>query len=629
MGWLLLLALAQADAGVASSRYETLVTAGGAPIGHTMREARMEEVGARTAVEALDYDPSVHATAGARGERIITVRGFAQRQLAVLLDGAPFEIPYDGQIDLDMVPAAMLERIDVAAGPSSVLAGPNGLGGVVDLRTRRAGRGPPLVTSLEVGGLGRFEANARGALRAGPFGVSLYAGWAQRSATPLSARFEPTFREDGGERLNSDRRVGYVGASASWQGSHHVLEATGWYLSGERGMPVSTLDVRPRFWRFSRWDTGTAQLSHRYERDGLRLETMAWWRGALNVVDAWDDTTFTTQTTPRSFSSLYDDMSVGARTRGSGRFLDSLAWRFWVGAQLERHTSRATNGSPDDVSRLIITAAPEVEWRATPFLNLLAGLQLDAEVPLALPGARPGVGLGPMVSAVLTPHQTLTVTVTAARRTRFPTLRERFSEAMGFRLPNAALRPESAWHFGVNGAWRPVEGLQLELSGWDAEVVDLIEAVRVEGGLDQLQNVSQARMLGGELAAGWKARYGRARLGYVLQSTRRLSEPAGWLEYRPMHQAVVDAAVTPWPWLELWAGLRVMSERHFTHPYTRVLTTLPAAAVFDARLEGGTAQVRGWVRVTNLFDADYSTEYGFPMPGRQVLVGLTVTPALL
>ena len=54
--------------------------------------------------------------------------------------------------------------------------------------------------------------------------------------------------------------------------------------------------------------------------------------------------------------------------------------------------------------------------------------------------------------------------------------------------------------------------------------------------------------------------------------------------------------------------------------------TLPAAAVLDARIEGGPALVRGWLRVTNLLDADYATEYGFPMPGRQVLVGVTIQP---
>lgn len=625
MSWLLLLVVAQADGGT-SSRFETMVTAAGEPIGHSLRDARMQEVGARTAVEALDYDPSIHATAGARGERIITLRGFAQRQLAVLLDGAPFEIPYDGQIDLDMVPAAMLERIDVAPGPTSVLAGPNGLGGVVDLRTRRAGRGPLLLTQLEVGDYGRFEVNARSAVKAGPFAVSLFSGYFTRDAWPLAAKFTPTFRENGGARLNSDRRTGYVGAAASWTSGHHALELTGWFLSGRRGMPPSTLDDRPRFWRFTLWNTGTVQLGHRYEKDGVRIETMAWWRGAVNVVDAYDDTTFDTQTTPRAFSSLYDDMSLGVRTRGNGKLLDSLSWRFWVGVQGERHTSKATNDTPDDVSRLIVTAAPELEWKPLPRLAVLGGVQLDTEVPLSLSGAQPGFGAGPMLSGVFTPHDSVTVTFTAARRTRFPTLRERFSEAMGFSLPNPALRPEAAWHFGVAASWRPVEPLQLEASLWDAEVEGLIEAVRVEGGLTQLQNISQARMAGGELSAGWRSALGRLRAGYVLQSTQRLSAPAGVLEYRPMHQAVVDGAVTPWPWLEVWAGVRVMSERAFTHPDTRVSSTLPAAAVLDARVELGPASIRGWVRVTNLLDADYSTEYGFPMPGRQVMAGLTIQP---
>ncbi|MFT3711611.1 MAG: TonB-dependent receptor plug domain-containing protein [Archangium sp.] len=616
-----LLLLGQLDAGVeaAPARFETMISARGAPLARTIRDARLQEVGARTVVDALDYDPSIHATAGARGERIITLRGFAQRQVAVLIDGAPFEIPYDGQIDLDMVPAAMIERIDIAPGPTSVLAGPNGLGGVVDLRTRRAGKGPRLFTQLEGGGLGRFELNARSAVNEGPVSVTFFAGYLQRAATPLSATFTPTFKEDGDARLNSDRRTGYLGLATAYRRGRHTVELTGWFLTGERGMPPSTLDDRPRFWRFGFWDSATVQLGHRYEGDGFLLETMAWWRTADNRVDAYDDDSFTTQRTPRAFISTYDDDSFGARTRGSGAFFESLRWRFWVGAQMEQHHSTANNAPPEALGRVILTAAPELEWQPFTLFKIRGGVQLDAELPLGLAGVQTGAGVGPALSFIFDPHSTLSFTLTGARRTRFPTLRERFSEAMGFRVANPSLRPEAAWHLGLSGTWRPTDWFQFDASGWDAEVTDLIETVRVEGGLEQLQNKSQARLAGVELTAAFKFNsLVRARAGWVGQYV-------GALEYRPAHQAVVDVAFTPTSWLEFWAGVRVMSERRYTNPDNRKLEALPTAVVLDARIEAGPRLVRGWLRATNLLDANYSTEYGFPMPGRQVLLGVSVS----
>lgn len=618
---------AQVDGGPdTSTRFETMVSAAGERQGTTLRDARMQEVGARTAVEALDYDPNVAPTTGQRGERIITLRGFAQTQLAVLLDGAPFSIPYDGQIDLDMVPAAMIERIDVAPGASSVLAGPGGLGGVVDLRTRRAGKGPLLFTQLEAGGLGRFEVNARASAKRGPFGVTLFSGFQKRDATPVPQAFVANSKEDGGARLNSDRSVGFIGIAASAQTGRHSFELTGWYLTGERGMPPSTTDDRPRFWRFGLWNAATVQVGHRYENDGMKIETMAWYRSAINRVDAYDSNAFDTQRTARAFSSLYDDASGGVRTRGSGHILENLLWRFWVGAQLEEHHSSANNAPDDDVSRVIVTGAPELEWKPFQRLTLLAGLQFDVEVPVKLPGSQLGLGPGPMLSAVFTAHPTLTFTLTGARRTRFPTLKERFSEALGFRITNPSLRPESAWHVGLTGSWKPVEGLQIDASGWNAEVNDLITEVRVAGGLAQLQNIASARLAGGELAISWRFRgLLRTRAGYVGQSTWRLSAPVGLLEYRPQHQGVLDVAVTPFPWLELWAGVRVMSERVFTNPDdARQLLTLPGNAVVDARIEGGPAFARVWVRATNLFDTLTTTEVGFPMPGRQILVGVSL-----
>jgi outer membrane cobalamin receptor len=102
-----------------------------------------------------------------------------------------------------------------------------------------------------------------------------------------------------------------------------------------------------------------------------------------------------------------------------------------------------------------------------------------------------------------------------------------------------------------------------------------------------------------------------------------LSAPVAPLDYRPAHQATAELSLTPVPWLELWVGARAMSERRYVNPDNRAVEQLQAVAVVDARVEAGVGPLRGWLRVSNLFDALYSTEYGFPMPGRQVLLGVS------
>ncbi|MCT8986626.1 TonB-dependent receptor plug domain-containing protein [Shewanella phaeophyticola] len=92
-------------------------------IHNTMTEDQIELVGAKTAADALDYIPGVHTAQSSKGEKFITIQGFEQDKILVLLDGVPYYETNYGQLDLNQIPASIIAKIEVTKGASSVLYG--------------------------------------------------------------------------------------------------------------------------------------------------------------------------------------------------------------------------------------------------------------------------------------------------------------------------------------------------------------------------------------------------------------------------------------------------------------------------------------------------------------------------
>lgn len=72
---------------------------------------------------------------GNRNELTVKVRGFDSRQVPVFFDGIPTYVPYDGNLDLGRFMTSELESIEVSKGYTSLLQGPNLMGGAINLTT--------------------------------------------------------------------------------------------------------------------------------------------------------------------------------------------------------------------------------------------------------------------------------------------------------------------------------------------------------------------------------------------------------------------------------------------------------------------------------------------------------------
>ncbi|MFW5739658.1 MAG: TonB-dependent receptor, partial [Myxococcota bacterium] len=280
----------------------------------------LDRLGVTSVAQALDRLPASTSSYGARGERIFSLRGFDQRQILVTLDGVPIQVPYDGQLDLGKFPLGLVQRVTVVKGAGSLLFGPNGLGGAVNIATRRPGTGPALQIATETAPFHAQRMSALASAEGEP--IAFLGGVAYENVRyfPMAGSFEPTINEDGGRRDNSDRRsVSGIG-KARWRiDDRNELIASAWRLDGRFGVPPGVYDLTRRFWRWTDWHVNTYALAHGYRDGALTLDETIYYSLVGNTLDIYDDGRYATQLRPQSGSSDYDDRTAGGNVRVSYR----------------------------------------------------------------------------------------------------------------------------------------------------------------------------------------------------------------------------------------------------------------------------------------------------------------------
>ncbi len=642
--------------------YETVVT-GTPPVEDGLSRTRISKTeiarrGATTAAEIVEHEPAVFAQSDGKGERNFRLRGFDQRGVAVYLDGVPFTMPWGGAADLGKLPAEMVESVLLIKGPTSIVHGPGGMGGSLLIETRDPRRGPLIETEMEAGGGNEGRLSLYHGHEIGPLAYGIGVGGSARDDYRLSAQFEPRRSTDGvplenGEGLleNSDRGIRHGAVKTVLPLPRgNTLFAQSFVVDGNFGIPRSTSDDRPYFLRFTEWRAIVVQAGHRLDLGDLNLEE-AFFAGFYdNRLDAYDDATYSTQDDVNASISWYHDRVFGGRLRAEYGFR-GFPWgtthlRLWGGARRDIHRNRYQLGGDDDdlheFQRTLIEIVPEVEIPLPGKLTVLASMQTDIDITdvdseeyNAQEGADQPHAIqaifGPLVSLRYDPLDSLMLRLWAGQRNRIPTLSERFSGRIGFMRANPGLTHENAWYVGLDASFEIRDFLTVELSGFDADVENLINAEYLPetNGVQQRQNVSRARFAGGEISLDYRPlRQIGILAAYAYLYARRLTDNEGEdrVAQIPAHQATLGVRGLPAEWIEIASYLRVIGPQAFDDYTILGLGELGAYAVWDARLQVTPTPILSfWLKGTNLLDMNYQTKYGFPDRGIAVWLGVRFT----
>ena len=405
--------------------------------------------------------PMLHVRRNSRGETELSARGSDSRQVAILLDGIPLTLGWDGRVDASVIPAGAVHEVQFTRGLSSMLYGPNVLGGIVELsvgHSREIPERPSAQLSLggnQVGGFGgTVTASAPAGTGPSRWLVRAGAEYSDSPGLPLARGVEEPIPADNGLRVNTDARSVSGFASLRYQSQHGPWASfAASAFDTERGIAAELGSDNARFWRYPQVSRGLAVLSggtghHKAFFAGLGdLEASLGLDLGRTEIDAFSDRTYQETSgfengNDRTVTArLIGDHTLGGRAdlRAAFTFAD-IAHREFLPDGEARYRQQLMSAGGETVVRLI------EEGQGLEALRLTVGAAYDIGRTPESGGREPLGTLGEWggrigLSAVLGGGATL-VHAGVSRRGRFPSLRELYSGALNRFAPNPDLRPE-------------------------------------------------------------------------------------------------------------------------------------------------------------------------------------------
>jgi len=629
----------------------------------------IETFGRVTLDDAVALAPGVSAgnSGGTRNERLIFVRGFNRFQVPLTIDGIRVYLPADNRLDFGRFLTNDIAEVQIAKGYVSVLNGPDGMGGAINLVTAKPTKAleAKVGASLNLGRQGEYagySANALIGTRHDKWYAQASFGRNYTDHWDLAGGYAGTANQPAGRRnlsQSGDWRVNVKAGFTPNASDEYVIAYT--RQEGQKLAPLHITDPvsSQRFWTWPAWNTESLYfLSTTALGEIATLKTRLYRNNFYNMLRAWDNANENTQTLGRAFNSPYWDEALG----GSGELTlrPSAKERISIAFQMrsDRHREAQTSfpsGATEPVQTSLentYSLALEHAYQLTPALTLTLGGGYDwrdlkrAEeygAPLGTSGASvlynypmrntsAWSGQGRLDWAV---NADTRLHVSLSSRARFPTIFERFSQRFGTSIPNPGLKPERARQIEVGGSTR-LGAVKLEAAAFHALLTNAIVSESVAGYactasttpgpcaqtvMSQSLNVSRGKYYGVELSASAQVLPSLALGGNYTWVHRDLVDP-GNAAFRPTdvptHKAFVYADWTPAARFHLIPSADIASSRWTVTSaapirYYRTGAYVNAAIKAEVELRQG---ISISASARNLLDANYQLVDGFPEAGR-------------
>ena len=503
---------------------QRVIRAGDSPRSVTVLDARaIAATAAIAANQLLRQVPGLQELPSPPSKTSISVRGFDDARVLVLVDGEPVPGALIGSRDIGRLSTLATERIEVTKGPSSVEFGSDALGGVINLVAAPPTSRLTLDGLVRTGEMGRQEATLGASQQIGRAGYRVTGGWRQ-----------------------SDRVTGYAAVGSTFNRIYD-LHADVRYALGDRW--TARLDVqgsqeRQRFpldaqfngFIDNRGGQGFLEITGTALGGSVRARAFAQHfgyeyrqsRGLLPIRGSADSL--------RQIEDQQRGLVSYTRTLGA-HVLD-------MGVQ---RSSRAlvapTKVDGDRAHDRVSEAFVRDQWTAGPVL-LTGGARITSS-------SLWGSSTNPSVGLAWQTRPTVRLRGNVARGFRAPGFKEIrytfFNPAGGYTLiGNPALEPETSWSSTVGGTWAPTSALSVDVEAYRNDVDGLIDW-RYQGNnpagyqVYANVNVARARTQGVESSVRWQSHGAEYVIGYDHLRARDLGTGLP-LSRRAAHTARVTMA---------------------------------------------------------------------------------------
>ena len=651
------------------------------PVFDTMDQAEIRSHDALTASRAIDDLPGVSVDhKSPRNQTGISIGGFDSRQVPLFIDGIPAYVPFDGYVDLNRYLTSDIAEVQVAKEYSSPLLGPNVLGGLINLVTRQPQKRAEADAFLGSGSGAILSAGLHLGSRWRRFFFQAAGDWLQSDFYPISHAFLLNTVQPNRHRVNSSQRDEQVRGRIGWNPKgqdSYVLSYSN--QKGNAGIPpysgaapacppgnatVGFPCVTPKYWSWPQWNAASYYFissTNIGERSSIHFRSF--YEEFPNILDMFDDATYTTMAKPSSGILNNLDHSLGAAGEFDTRLVshNSLGASFFVNGTTHQEqtatfspailTPRQTDRDLQSSFGLQDVVAIASSLRATLGFSAdhLDGLHAEdlnaaktAVAPFQVAGVCSAMTLSftsctdhlwtynPIGSISYSPDKSGTLFLTFADKSRFPTLKDRYSYKAGKAVPNPALSPERAasWTAGYSRIFALRTVAQIDF--FRSNVRDEIENIfflsplcAAGGGKGGAGSCQQAVNVGRETHQGANFTVRTtlvARLTFDANYTylnRKITGAPGVFPFgTPRHKTSGTATLRL-----LHGATGLVSARYQSGAVGMSDNSLPLPAAKFATIDvGGSLPVRAGLSIQaglrNLLDRNYYYWEGFPEEGR-------------
>lgn len=617
----------------------------------TFEDIKMQ--GVQTVAQALELVPGVDIQTGNKGQASLKLRGFDQKDVKVLIDGVPAHVSYDGSLDLSQIPVDAISEINVVKGASSVLYGPNTMGGVINIITKKGGAEPytHLTTSFGENNTRNFILNHGGSK--GKFNYWITASQRESDGYEVSDDFDPNntrtglgteYHEDGGtrdlshyENTTLNTKIGYDFDENS------KLSLSFDYHDNEKGCPTES----DRYWEFDEWKQWHLNLvgEHKFT-NLLTMKSRIYYVDHMDTIKdvSWD----ADHTTAKKWfeESSYEDYTIGGDVQAYLDFGDLSLVKMGVTYMKDNHIQQDLyDATTMDVisGKANLGLQPEQEYEVDVYsfgieddIHLLenlifkAGASYDVQDPIMAYG-----GVERDKTSVWNPQAGLAYDVTDAfnlytsvgKKTRFPQMKELYSTLAG---GNKDLEAQETIAYEIGAGKQFGEMFDFSLATFYNDIEN-----RIVYENKQYSNKGETAIKGFEtrlhIMTPWNLDLS---LGYTYLCAKDKADsstPERDAEFIPEHKASLDARYA------FDFGLSASFQLLYTGEQTEYVQltknspetpyVLDDFFVCNLKLNQEFALTEKlstdlFIEVRNLFDENYEEGHG-PTPGRSFLAGVS------
>jgi len=577
---------------------------------HQVTSNTINLLGQQNTKEALHSVPGLFTSYGAKGEARLMLRGFQGREVLILVDGRPVNLPYYGEIDLNALPLSNISKVKIVKGPADALYGANTMGGLINMVSKRIKNGSTYQLKLSASENNFYNAKLNFGSSKNNLDYWISLGYSSSDGYSLSDDFEAVELEDGAIRDHSEYQTFNIDGKLNYQISQQALLsfATGFY-SAERGLPTGT--DWATYQEFPEWKRYYFDLSG----EGLFNQNFLWraklyYDVAQNRLKRYRDDYFSDDNL--RFNSYHDSYAVGSRFTLESKINSQLSNISGFSMRSDGIDRQSDRGQPWLFNDILTTSLfNQFEIRPVDIVNISSGVSYDL-----VDSDQSNISsnsFNPFITISASPTEQLALHFSASRSTRFPTLDHLYNEISG----NPDLSPEEAIKTEFGYLINLAHGISFNQNYFYNDVTNLIDR---KSRKDSFENLFAVTIKGVE--SGVQFEINNYFQGSIYHTYLKAYESDTDLRRYHVPRNKFDYALS----LNTFSGFTISH----TGQYVSNRVDSEQASMADYYLAhfkisyDFRQNLSFYLNIRNLLDKNFEEERYYPMPGRMIIFGIEV-----